>query len=154
MDYSTNISNEAILKMLNNAKRDNVEKYVVGAVIIIKNKILLLKRCSDEFMGGLVELPSGNVDIGETLLDGLVREVKEETGLNVCTIEKYIDFFDYTSSSGKKSRQYNFIVTVQQTDVILNPSEHDWFGWVDLDVDTLKKHNISKHTMNIIKCVF
>ena len=34
-------------------------------------------------MGGILELPSGNLECGETIQEGLIREVKEETGYDV-----------------------------------------------------------------------
>ncbi|MDD2495534.1 MAG: NUDIX hydrolase, partial [Tissierellia bacterium] len=88
-------------------KKDGIAKRVSAGVIMNeKNEILLLKRRDDDFMGGIYELPSGNVDLGESIQEGLVREIKEETDLNVDEIGMYINTFDYLSGSGKKSRQF------------------------------------------------
>jgi hypothetical protein len=38
-------------------------------------------------------------------------EVAEETGLTVTVLGAYLGHFDYLSSSGKKSRLFNFIAT-------------------------------------------
>ncbi|MEU7146170.1 NUDIX hydrolase [Nocardia sp. NPDC046473] len=64
------------------------------------------------FMGGIWEPPSGKVDPGEALDETLIREVKEETGLDVAGIRKYLGEFDYRSGSDKKCRQFNFTVDV------------------------------------------
>lgn len=101
------IENNISEKILNNIEKDllkdGIEKVVVGAVIFLSQETpLLLRRTASDFMGGLVELPSGTVDKGETLIEALVREVKEETGLSVASIDSYIGYFDYLSGSGKK----------------------------------------------------
>ena len=55
-----------------NIESDNIQKVVVGSVIDMgKNKLLLLRRQKNDFMGGLVELPSGTVDTAESLEDAL-----------------------------------------------------------------------------------
>lgn len=52
----------------------------VSAVIFDTRGRLLLQQRSD---GGQWGLPGGSVEIGESLRDAIVREVREETGLTV-----------------------------------------------------------------------
>ena len=52
----------------------------VSAVIFDRRGRLLLQQRSD---GGQWGLPGGSVEIGESVADAVVREVKEETGLTV-----------------------------------------------------------------------
>ncbi|MGW4848517.1 NUDIX hydrolase [Nocardia brasiliensis] len=113
------------------AERDQVQQLVVGAVVAHDGKILLLQRPANDFMGGIWELPSGKVDPGEALDDALVREVKEETGLDVTNIRKYLGEFDYQSGSGKKSRQFNFTVDVIDPEPV-ELTEHDAYTWTSL----------------------
>ena len=80
----------------------------------------------------------------------MVREIKEETGLEVAQIQKYIGHFDYQSSSGKKSRQLNFIVTVNPGQIKINPSEHSQYYVVNPASDDFKGLNISEKTRGII----
>lgn len=58
----------------------------VAKVIIIDNdkRVLFLKRSDyvDKFAGEW-DLPGGHIHVGEDLMDGLKREVTEETGLSV-----------------------------------------------------------------------
>lgn len=57
--------------------------------IVIKNdKILLSKQFGDKY-----DLPGGGIDLGEKLEDGVVREVKEETGIDV-TNPKLLGFVE------------------------------------------------------------
>ena len=52
---------------LDAAARNGIEKIVVGAIISKSNKVLVLRRREDDFLGGLDELPSGHVEDGEGL---------------------------------------------------------------------------------------
>lgn len=118
--------------LIENGKEEGIIKNVVGGIVLnSNNEILIMTRKSDDFMGGIDELPSGNMDSGETIYDALVREVKEETNLDIEHVNSYINSFDYISGSGKKARQYNFVVTVKSTaDVKL--TEHDSYKWLSL----------------------
>lgn len=54
----------------------------VGAIVLDKGALLLIKR-DREPARGQWSLPGGRVEIGETLREALVREVREETGIDV-----------------------------------------------------------------------
>ena len=54
----------------------------VGAIIIRDSRILLEKRMNDPGRGKW-SVPGGKVEVGETLEQTVVREVREETGLVV-----------------------------------------------------------------------
>src|SRR5947209_8495576 len=71
------------------AHDDGVQQLVVGAVIASDSAVLLLRRPADDFMGGIYELASGKVAPGEILDEALVREVKEESGLDIEEITRY-----------------------------------------------------------------
>ena len=130
---------------------DGIQKTVVGAVILQRGQqLLLVERAADDFMGGLVELPSGTVDAGEGLIEALVREVKEETSLEVVSVDAYVGCFDYVSGSGKKARQLNFLVTVADGEVRLNPQEHTRFHSLSPTSAELTGLNISAETRQII----
>lgn len=62
---------------------ENVNTLLVNRAIISEGeRFLLLQRSSDDsHNAGLWEFPGGKVDAGEELIDGLTREVLEETGL-------------------------------------------------------------------------
>lgn len=122
----------ALLEQLTaEAKGHDVQQFVVGAVLQHDGKVLLLKRPEDDFMPGIFELPSGKVEPGEKLDGALRREVEEETGLAVSSIRDYLGFFDYTSGSGKKSRQFNFAVDVAASEPV-ELTEHDSYSWAAL----------------------
>lgn len=119
--------------LIKKAKEDEIIKFVVGGVIINdKNEILILTRKTNDFMGGIDELPSGNIEENEGIYDALKREIKEETNLDLEKVCSYINSFDYLSSSGKKARQFNFVVKVKETKNI-KLTEHDNYKWESID---------------------
>lgn len=115
-----------------NALDSGIERFVVGAIITNDaGEIFLAKRKVDDFMGGIFEIPGGNAEEGENIYEALIREVKEETNLDVTEIIKYNDYFDYLSGSCKKCRQFNFEVKVKGGPILL--TEHDSYKWIKLD---------------------
>jgi len=54
----------------------------VGAVIVDDDRLLLIRRGHGPAAGEW-SFPGGRVEFGETMVEALVREVKEETGLDV-----------------------------------------------------------------------
>jgi 8-oxo-dGTP diphosphatase len=71
------------------------------------NKILLIKRNTIPFKGYWA-LPGGRMDPGENIAQTIVREVKEETGLNV-TIEDKIG--EYVEKGIKDGVEYEYYPT-------------------------------------------
>ena len=134
------------------AKDDGIDKIVVGAVITNdEEEIFLAKRKVDDFMGGIYEIPGGNAKKGENILDTLIREIKEETNLDIKKVTYYIDQFDYLSGSCKKCRQFNFKVEVSGGPILL--TEHDSYKWISLR-DIEEEKNISpevKHGLLVYK---
>lgn len=57
------------------------------------DRILLVKRATVVFKGYWA-LPGGRVDAGETVEETVVREVKEETGLNVKILKKIGEYHE------------------------------------------------------------
>ena len=54
----------------------------VGALVLNnQNKILLVK--SHKWINNRYSVPGGHVEIGESLSTAIIREVKEETGLEI-----------------------------------------------------------------------
>ena len=149
----SNINPTIIQRLLADSQKDDVQKLVVGAVIYKNNKFLLIERVPSDFMGGFVEIPSGTVEVGEDLLTALAREVREETGLLVTSILEYLGSFDYRSSSGKKTRHFNFLVEVEEGEIKLNPTEHQAYYLVALSDPVFTTLNISDATKEILKTV-
>lgn len=56
----------------------------VGAILINEdNKILLQKRCNTGYMDGMYAIVSGHLEKNESMLSGIIIEVKEEIGVEL-----------------------------------------------------------------------
>ncbi|MBL1066917.1 NUDIX domain-containing protein [Streptomyces sp. 7-21] len=58
---------------------------IIDALIILERDrhILLAERSGTGYADGLLNLPSGKVDPGESVLDAAVREAREEVGVTI-----------------------------------------------------------------------
>ncbi|KAK5791850.1 hypothetical protein VI817_007159 [Penicillium citrinum] len=139
------------------ASRPEFESFGVGGYIFaecpshhanIKNtstispRILLIQRALTDTMGGVWEGPGGSIepDLDKTLLDGVAREVLEETGLNVSRFLDLVtvDSWQHLRRNGEMLRiaKYSFIVDVyeagrphEEIPVRLVATEHQAFEW-------------------------
>jgi ADP-ribose pyrophosphatase YjhB (NUDIX family) len=86
----------------------------VGGVIIDQGRALLIRRGSEPLLGEW-SIPGGTLELGETLEEGVARELLEETGLTVRVIE-LIEVFDriYLESTaganGKKGPRFHYVI--------------------------------------------
>jgi 8-oxo-dGTP diphosphatase len=64
-----------------------------------QNKILLIKRTTPPFIGYWA-LPGGRAEPGETMEQTVIREVKEETGLDAQIVCKVGDYVEKGTESG------------------------------------------------------
>lgn len=80
----------------------------VGAVIVRNGKILLEKR-KNEPGRGKWSIPGGLVELGEDLEQTVIREVREETGLQV-TRPELIDVVSNVISDEDGKIKYHFVI--------------------------------------------
>ena len=67
----------------------------VAAALIKKNgKFLLCLRKPDDHYGDLWEFPGGKIEAGETAQAAIVREMKEELGIDVRAVDLAGEFYD------------------------------------------------------------
>ena len=109
--------------------------FYVGVHALIlneQNKVLITRRSAAEnYMPLLWDIPGGSVDMGETVEEALVREVKEETKLNILPIKP---IYVHTELSHLPSAQLIQIVykcDYLGGDITLDTEEHDEFQWVE-----------------------
>ena len=104
--------------------------------IVNKNKELLLLHNNPEnpIHGGDIwyTVTGGVEEYDKTLEDAVIREVKEETNLNVINT-KYLDInYTYTSRQGIECIEYVFISLVEEGNIILN-EENIGYKWLNIN---------------------
>jgi 8-oxo-dGTP diphosphatase len=87
----------------------------VGGVIIDRGRVVLIRRGSEPLLGEW-SIPGGTLEIGETLEEGLARELLEETGIEVRVLE-LIEVFDRiyrengpAGARDKKKPRFHFVI--------------------------------------------
>ena len=80
----------------------------VGGVVIYRNRALLIRRGCEPLKGEW-SIPGGMLELGEELVAGVQRELKEETGLDVEPLECIL-VFDRIMREGKRVKYHYVIV--------------------------------------------
>jgi ADP-ribose pyrophosphatase YjhB (NUDIX family) len=97
--------------------REYPEKPVVGVggIIIDGGRTLLIRRGSEPLRGEW-SIPGGTLELGETLEEGVARELLEETGVHVRVLD-LIEVFDRiylettaTGGGDKKRPRFHYVI--------------------------------------------
>ncbi|HSW47924.1 MAG TPA: NUDIX hydrolase [Candidatus Saccharimonadales bacterium] len=124
----------------------------VGALVINdKNQVLLIKRAEHLPNGGKYGIPGGFLDRDETIEEGTLRELKEETGLDgeILTLFQIID----TPNRQKEDRQniqFNYIVKVKEG-VFNKNSEVEESRWVNEEDLPAEEDSAFDHSKSVKK---
>lgn len=103
---------------------------------------LLLKRVEQD--GGFWQSVTGTVVDNESIVDTLVRELNEETGITKGDIVNISDLiYSFTWNRNDVCiQEFVYVVKVKEIKVTLNPSEHDEYVWSSFeDVLLLLKYD-------------
>lgn len=104
----------------------------VGGIVIRNGRLLLLRRTRIP-EAGMWDLPGGKVDLGETMEEAIVREVREETGLTA-SVTGLLAVSDHIVPED----EMHFVVLGFRLDATgearnMEPSKHSDIGWFPLD---------------------
>lgn len=123
---------EKVKAFLNENKKTKSTREVAGVLIKCSktNRFLLLER-NDGKKNERWSMITGGVDKGETIIEGLKREVNEEIGINPELIKyKFIKVIPMPKKN--KTLHYYQGLTSTEFKPILNKEHHDW-GWFSVD---------------------
>lgn len=103
------------------AGRNGISHVVVGVAEFRYGKLLMVRRVSDDFHGGMYELPGGGVEAGETFAECVARELFEETGLRLSGITDFLGGVDYATRTKPRVRKFSFLAEAEPGDIALAP---------------------------------
>ncbi len=103
---------------------------LVAAVALVDrdNRVLIARRPPGKSMAGLWEFPGGKVEPGEIPEAALVRELREELGIEVC--ETCLAPFTFASHAYEKFHLLMPLYLCRQWDGDITPREGQEIAWV------------------------
>ena len=130
---------------------NSIDTAIESVSAIITNKrgeILLLdhKKC------GALNLPGGKLDPGEAYHEAIIREIREELGIKVTTLNSFCDnvfVCEYPAGSGKYLyfKDRTFIINTYEGTIVNNePEKHNSIEWMDRNelCNNIGKYNCSQ----------
>lgn len=113
-----------------------LQSYIaVKALIKNKDSFLILKTTDSNQKNDLSgwETPGGRLEVGEEIVDGLKREIKEETGLSVKIL---FPFNVFSANVGREDSiiGINYLTEYNRGEVKININinEHSNYQWVNI----------------------
>ena len=133
----------------------------VGGVVIHEGRALLIRRGSEPLRGEW-SIPGGTLELGETLAEGVARELREETGVEVHVLGQ-IEVFEriFTEKVDEKAKEkkrprYHFVIV----DYLCEPISGEPRAGSDVtDVayareEELEKYHLTETALRVIRKAF
>ena len=107
----------------------------VGGIVLDADRVLLVKR-GHEPLKGKWSIPGGKLELGETLRDGVRRELREEVGLEVDVLDM-VEVFDRITLDAEGRTAYHFVLIdflcESRAGVARAADDVDDVAWVERD---------------------
>jgi 8-oxo-dGTP diphosphatase len=123
----------------------------VGAVVLDRGRVLLVRRANAPLKGEW-SLPGGAVELGEALEDAIVREIREETGLDV-EVGAVVEVLDRIQRDPDGRVEYHYVLVDYACTVrsgrLTAGTDADDVRWAD--VADLQRLGVSERAIAVIK---
>ncbi len=116
----------------------------VYLILVKNNQVLLLRRFNTGWEDGKYSLPSGHLDGGETIKEAMVREAKEEIGVDIT--EENLDIV-HVMHRNSNSEYIDYFLVANAWDgnpTNTEPDKADTLDWFDVD-------NLPSNTLPYVK---
>jgi 8-oxo-dGTP diphosphatase len=133
-------------------RKQSIKTSVVACIIDQRERVLLTRRCIEPFCGQWV-MPGGKVDHGESLLQALHREVREEVGLQV-HVMGLLDVYEHLAL-GENKEHYVILyyrARPDSTDLVPNGQEVTEAKWVP--GNQLTQYDMTPGTRHVLAKIF
>ena len=120
----------------------------VGAVFLNDNKILMMKR--EHEPRGVWSIPGGLIELGETAAEAIIREMKEEIGVDI-EVKSLVGVYDYKVRDKNNIIKYHYVII----DYLVNQKEgqnileHETLKWIK--IEDLDKYNVIKTHKKLVE---
>jgi 8-oxo-dGTP diphosphatase len=137
----------------------------VGGVVIFEDRALLIRRGSEPLKGEW-SIPGGTLEVGETIAEGVRRELREETGLEVRVLE-LIEVFErifpdpapasnQAGATDVRRPRYHFVILDYLCEVVSGTPRagSDVTDLVFASEDELARYNLTPTATRVLRNAF
>lgn len=99
-------------------------------------RIFVAQRAhTKKFLPGVYEIPGGHIDFGETIADGLRREIREEFEVDVHLGDPFYVFDYHNPVKGSQTVEIIYFATLldDADKIVLHPEDHAGSKWIAED---------------------
>ena len=107
-------------------------RIAVKSFIVKDGRLLILKRASDEVqMPNIWEIPGGRLEPGENPFEGVKRETKEETGIDIEVVHP-LSVRHFKRDDGQTITMLIFLCKALNEEIKIS-KEHSDFEWINIE---------------------
>jgi 8-oxo-dGTP diphosphatase len=103
---------------------------VVGAIIINEGKLMAARRSYGK-LAGKYEFPGGKIELGENDKEALIREIKEELGVDATIFNQFMKTSHQYHNINLEVSLITYLAKIDSLDFKLN--SHDKIEWLTKD---------------------
>ncbi len=124
-------------------KEESIVKAIVCTKVLVwnseKTKFLMLLRGKTAPYGPLTwDLAGGDVEQSEQLIQSAIREVKEESGMDVSNLESIFVYLDYQPDETILTVFYECITSSEDVAISWEHDEYRWLTYEEAKMLTLR----------------
>ena len=115
--------------------------YIDLHLVLLHDRCVLMgERRNTEFAAGQYHVPAGHLEINETIVDGIIREASEETGIKITPED--IDLIYVMHVRDKSDRLSMFFTTRQWSGDIENCEPNKCAGWKWIPISNVPENTV------------